>query len=49
VEGVDAGKQWWMVKNSWGIDWGMGGFIAMRRNHANMCGIATDAVYATIS
>lgn len=43
-----APKQWWMVKNSWGVDWGMGGFIAMRRNHTNMCGIATDAVYVTM-
>ena len=37
-----------MVKNSWGLGWGMGGFIAMRRNRNNMCGIATDAIYVTM-
>lgn len=39
---------YWLVKNSWGESWGMGGYIAMAKDHNNMCGVATDAVYAVL-
>lgn len=39
---------YWLVKNSWGTDWGMDGYLMIEKTSANVCGILTQPVYPTV-
>ena len=46
--GTEGGKDYWLIKSSWGRDWGEEGYFRLARNADNMCGVVSDASYPLV-
>ena len=47
VVGVNLDDGYWIVRNSWGTEWGIDGYIYLKTG-VDICGITTDPTYASV-
>lgn len=43
--GKENGKEFWLLKNSWGTSWGEGGYFKLLKDGQNLCGVTSSASY----
>lgn len=46
--GTENGTDYWLLKNSWGAQWGEEGYARIARNKKNMCGVSSKAGYPVV-
>ena len=45
---TEDGVDYWLIKNSWGTSWGDNGYVKIKRDSKNLCGVATSASYPLV-
>lgn len=45
---TDKGEKYWIIRNSWGTNWGQEGYMLLKRDAHNECGIGSFVTYPVI-